>query len=77
MPTVIVQTSSDTPGVTTVTIIETTPTDTVPTMTADEWKALADANRERWAEINAKSPIPIIGILAGFGMAGIFLTRRK
>ncbi len=76
-PTVIVQTSSDNPGVTTVIIIEPTPTQAAPTRSAEEWKALADANRARWETINPKTPIPIFGMIAGLGISGLLLMRKN
>lgn len=76
-PTVIVQTSSDTPGVTTVIIIEPTPTQAAPTMSAEEWAEIRAAHQDHWEATHPQTPIPIFGMIAGLGISGLLLMRKN
>lgn len=76
-PTVIVQTSSDNPGVTTVIIIEPTPTQAAPTMSAEEWAEIRAAHQDHWEATHPQTPIPIFGMIAGLGISGLLLMRKN
>lgn len=77
-PTVIVQTSSDTPGVTTVIIIiEPTPTQAAPTMSAEEWAEIRAAHQDHWEATHPQTPIPIFGMIAGLGISVLLLMRKN
>lgn len=76
-PTVIVQTSSDTPGVTTVIIIEPTPTQAAPTRSAEEWAEIRAAHQDHWEATHPQTPIPIFGMIAGLGISVLLLMRKN
>lgn len=76
-PTVIVQTSSDNPGVTTVIIIEPTPTQAAPTMSAEEWAEIRAAHQDHWEATHPQTPIPIFGMIAGLGISVLLLMRKN